>query len=303
MLKQLLNECTLKLRIEAMGPILVKSGIASISGPDMSFVKTYRNGKPEPYIPGSSLKGVFRSHVERIINTINDTKACVPYETNTDDPYCSCGNKFKNEENRTKQKIQKSVVYQNSCPVCKLFGSTHFVGRISISDAYAVGKPIEEPRDCVAIDRYTGGNAGKFDIMPVVSGSFETSIYLRNFEIWQLGLLMIILKDLEDGYIYIGMGKSRGFGKVTAKESDFKINVIGNFSEEKTEEITIPGVGALYCKSEDYKYEKNDKIKLKAGISSATSGIRKIFSFDSVAFKELNEQSIQNFYKYITSPN
>jgi CRISPR/Cas system CSM-associated protein Csm3 (group 7 of RAMP superfamily) len=67
MLKKLVNEAYCTLRITTTGPLLIKSGQATISGPDMTPVLTLRNGRQEVFIPGSSLKGVFRSHVEKIV--------------------------------------------------------------------------------------------------------------------------------------------------------------------------------------------------------------------------------------------
>jgi CRISPR/Cas system CSM-associated protein Csm3 (group 7 of RAMP superfamily) len=72
MLKQLLNECVIELMIEPDGPILVKSGRDTVRGPNMAFVRTWRNGQEEVYLPGSSLKGVLRSHAERITRTLGE---------------------------------------------------------------------------------------------------------------------------------------------------------------------------------------------------------------------------------------
>ena len=47
MLKKLVNEAFCTLQITTTGPLLVKSGHASISGPDMTPVLTWRNGKQE----------------------------------------------------------------------------------------------------------------------------------------------------------------------------------------------------------------------------------------------------------------
>ncbi|NLA06721.1 MAG: CRISPR-associated protein, partial [Firmicutes bacterium] len=71
MLKRLVNEASFPFTIKNLGPLLIKSGYAEVSGYDMEPVQTYRNGKLEYYIPGSSLKGVLRSHFERIARTIN----------------------------------------------------------------------------------------------------------------------------------------------------------------------------------------------------------------------------------------
>src|SRR5207249_7157390 len=62
----------------------------------------------------------------------------------------------------------------------------------------------------------TGGGA-KFDLEVVTAGTtFTTAIHLRNFEIWQLGMLFVIIQDMEDELIRIGSGRSRGLGKVRA---------------------------------------------------------------------------------------
>ena len=99
------------------------------------------------------------------------------------------------------------------------FGSTSFIGRIAINDAYLApgSKEIKELRDGVGIDRLTGGasHGAKFDLEVVSTGVvFETDIHLRNFELWQLGMLFIVLQDMEDELIPLGSGRSRGLGKV-----------------------------------------------------------------------------------------
>jgi len=79
MLKKLTNECVVDLRLKTVDPMLIKSGTATIIGPDMAFVLTYRAGHREPYLPGSSLKGVIRSHAERIARTLKSPSACEPF--------------------------------------------------------------------------------------------------------------------------------------------------------------------------------------------------------------------------------
>lgn len=80
MLKQLVNEARFQLTITAEGPLLVKSGHPTLVGPDMTPVLTYRNGRSEVYLPGSSLKGVFRSHIEKVMRTLrpNPYVVCNP---------------------------------------------------------------------------------------------------------------------------------------------------------------------------------------------------------------------------------
>lgn len=307
MLKRLLNECRFKLDIITQGPILIKSGVAMVSGPDMCFVQTSRNNRFEPYLPGSSLKGVFRSQGERVVNTIRDRVACMPFDETED--YRFCGKKIEKKAKERKRNerpaLTKGEIYGMSCPICKLFGSTSYAGRISISDAYVKngGSGKKERRDGVGIDRFTGGTAGgaKFDLEPVIDTTFEATVYVRNFEIWQLGILCCLLRDLKDGYIYIGSGKSRGLGKVTAKWNDFKITLPGR---PKILDNIVPGVGYLLNDlNNDYGYSLKDYIEMKdAGIEKTQEGIRTHIRFDDEAFNSLMDKSINIFFNHIQSP-
>src|SRR5207302_2675435 len=76
-----------------------------------------------------------------------------------------------------------------------------------------------EQRNGVGIDRLTGGTSqGALFELEVVPGGmvFETEIHLRNFEIWQLGMLFVVVQDMADQLIRIGSGRSRGLGKIIA---------------------------------------------------------------------------------------
>ena len=187
-------------------------------------------------IPGSSLKGVFRSHIEKIVCSLKERVVCYPIAGHEDrevdltqrrrDYRDSCSqlqnDLAKDRTMRTKLDAETDFVYEHSCPTCRLFGSTGFIGRIAIGDAYLVSDSATEQRDGVGIDRFTGGasHSAKFELEVVSSNVvFETKIHLRNFEIWQLGMLFVVLQDLEDELIRLGSGRSRGLGSVTAEIS------------------------------------------------------------------------------------
>ncbi|MFY9554675.1 MAG: CRISPR-associated RAMP protein Csx7, partial [Blastocatellia bacterium] len=228
MLKKLINECSVELRLHTVDPILVKSGMATVSGPNMAFVETYRNGHREPYLPGSSLKGVIRSHAERIARTLKSPSACEPFLN--DDIKAAlkrrsdraqtlwCGEKLRIREKQLDEQVDNRIAYKDSCPACRLFGSTYYVGRFSVSDAYLVpgSHAYKQQRDGVGIDRYTGGASkrAKFDLEVLTDAIFKCTIKIRNFELWQLGWLAYVIQDLKDELIHIGSGKSRGLGRV-----------------------------------------------------------------------------------------
>jgi CRISPR-associated RAMP protein (TIGR02581 family) len=245
MLKKIMNEAFLTVRITTTGPLLIKSGIVTVGEANATPVLTFRNGQQEVFIPGSSLKGVFRSHIERVVGSLKTHVVCYPFsvEANNEadqeqirrDYRESCGEMFnkiakKDDDGKGKQRskrldTRKDLIYAASCPVCRLFGSTSFIGRIAINDAYLTPDTtaIKELRDGVGIDRLTGGasHRAKFDLEVVTTGiTFETDIHIRNFELWQLGMLFIVLQDMEEELIPLGSGRSRGLGKVKAEIVD-----------------------------------------------------------------------------------
>ncbi len=71
----------------------------------------------------------------------------------------------------------------------------------------------------------TGGAASgaKYDLEMLTKGVFKTQIELQNFERWQLGLLGLVLRDMSDGLVRIGMGKSRGLGRIHVEFDRFEI--------------------------------------------------------------------------------
>lgn len=323
MLKKLTNEAFCTLHITTTGPLLVKSGHASISGPDMTPVLTFRNSRQEVFIPGSSLKGVFRSHVEKVVGSLKPHVACYPFEINNEkrpadreqrqrDFRDSCGGMFTQYAKRHRDYLENITdrVYAASCPVCRLFGSTGFIGRIAIGDAYLVSKEIKEQRDGVGIDRLTGGTShgAKFELEVVSTGvEFETDIHLRNFEIWQLGMLFVVLQDLEDELIHIGSGRSRGLGKIKATISDRATNgrpggfVTSTMRASQEPENELWGLGRWLNEPEEQGYgtRPDDFLILSRPVEHVDHGIRSMRAFSGGAFEALREAAIQNFIERI----
>ncbi|MFW5961170.1 MAG: CRISPR-associated RAMP protein Csx7 [Desulfohalobiaceae bacterium] len=233
MLKRLLNQAQLAIRIEPLDPLLVKSGQATVGGTDMTFVRTYQRGEPEPFLPGSSLKGVLRAYCEKICRSLrhDPVPVCLPYvdpenASSEEQNQTSCGLSMTKWEKKSKGYVSSMDAYNLSCPACRMFGSLKFTGRCAVSDASAVEKCLTEKRDGVAIDRITGGVApgAKYDLEVLTNGAFEAHIEVRNFERWQLGLLGLALQDMTQGLVRVGMGKSRGLGRIKAQISSFALS-------------------------------------------------------------------------------
>lgn len=223
MFKQLVNELWLKWTIVPQGPLLIKSGKESGADPtllDMNFVRIHHSELGETvYLPGSSLKGTLRSYCEKIARTVTaehlegQVKCCDPL-----DGKAACDQK--KAVVNARKRGDGVTIYRELCSICRIFGHTVQAGHLRVSDAYPPESLLKETndterRDGVAIDRRTGSVAvGPFTLEIVTRGAFEGELCLRNFQLWQVGLLALALRDLSQGRVPIGFGKSRGLGQV-----------------------------------------------------------------------------------------
>ena len=254
MLRNLLCQAEIAIEIEPVDPVLVKSGYATLDGPDMVPVSTFRNGERMYYLPGTSLKGVLRSHFERIARTLRPGSVCLPYydpkrpppiPVQSEKQSYSCGFRSRKDDDAP------SAAYADSCAACRLFGSLKFAGRFSIGDAYPMPnhEPAVEARNGVGIDRFTGGavRGVLFDLQALVGGRFATRIRVLNFEIWQLAVLILLLTDLEDEMIAVGSGRSRGLGRVRAAVTSFRVTY-------SVQPGALAGIGQLATPEERQAY-------------------------------------------------
>lgn len=235
--KAIYLEGRIGLTIKPAGPILIKAGEtggADPTRPDMEFVRTQHRGAAEVYIPGPSLKGVVRAQAERIARSLdreghNPDNGDPPladnplgkkgqYKNLDDMDFSSAAyfQQIKDEARRKNQDFPLSTaeIYQRSSFVSQMFGHTSLAGRVRFADAYG-DNVVAEERNGVAIDRIYGSVAvGPFNYETAVAGTFPTTIDLKNVTLAQLALLGLALRDLAEGRVAIGFGKSRGLGRV-----------------------------------------------------------------------------------------
>ncbi|MCS7224045.1 MAG: RAMP superfamily CRISPR-associated protein [Armatimonadetes bacterium] len=238
--KTLYNAFQMDFQITPKGPLLIKSGLMSPnpSLPDMQFVRTQTANGETVYIPGSSLKGVFRSFCERILRT-NGKEACEPF------PGHSCARDFTERD-------ASWDIYKKSCLTCKIYGNTRLRGRLSFTDVLPNSPVQTEVRYGVAISRQKGSVAvGPFEMESVIAGSFRGSFILQNFETWQLGLIALTIDALNQGLVAIGFGKNRGFGQVTFCVQQFFVEMPKRCSIPSDQ---ILGVGALMPQTDRQSY-------------------------------------------------
>jgi CRISPR-associated RAMP protein (TIGR02581 family) len=243
--KKFVNHCTIDLTIIPDGPILIKSGKegADPTNPDMAFVETFHQGGLSIYLPGSSLKGAIRAHAERIVRTVGSEE-----RLSGDDQQLWANNPLKKdsyldnfkEQNKSDPNIGAKL-YKLSSFTDQIFGNTSIASRIRIEDAHPVDiKQLRlEERNGVAIDRVFGSTipGALFNYQVCTAGEFKTKIHLKNFTLAQLGLIGLVLRDLNDGWFGLGFAKSRGLGTVQVKYNSAVVQYPGCILDDENKKI------------------------------------------------------------------
>lgn len=252
MFNSLHNRAKLSFKLIPDGPILIKAGGTSAdpTRPDMEFVRTRHALFGETvYIPGSSFKGIVRSYAEKILRTLGFTNTCNPLDQRS-----AC-------RELDRDKLSGAQIYSKSCYACRTFGSTSLAARTAFIDLYPWDNDGSENlkevtnrtefRMGVGIDRRKGSAAkgALFELEIVTGGAFFGEIIFRNFQLWQLALISFALRDMDEGYQYLGYGKSRGLGKVKCELKRLEIEEIDG-SDRTSRNSKICGLGKLMPQKE-----------------------------------------------------
>lgn len=214
MFRRIYARCELEIDLIAKSPLLVQ-GSQALEGP-ATFYKARDpadNGREKYCIPASTLKGVWRSSTEQILRSFDQRLACDPFAEKGAHRSCSKRAEVDNLGN-------SPATYGKTCPACRLFGSTAHTGLLRMQDAWASGNPRLGPQTGIAIDRFTGGvkTGALYQYEPLAAGArFSTRVVIDNFEFWQLGLLALVNREMNDGRIRIGSGTRKGMGHVEAQ--------------------------------------------------------------------------------------
>jgi len=200
-------------------------------------------------LPGSSLRGVLRSQAERIARTITtfeikETKpdqaakafgakcpACDPLQRPDKNeaqnrPLASCDSLLKNVLIKPTDET-KNV---HLCLACWLFGSTRRGSRFIVEDAFSQENLPNKVLDFLAIDRFTGGgrDGAKFDAVALWRPEFSVRLHLENPADWELGWLLLTLRDMTEGLVPIGFGAAKGFGQAKIDKFTLKYGFISD---------------------------------------------------------------------------
>lgn len=255
------NKLILKLKIKPLSPLLIKLGTQekdSNSGTDayVSFLTTEsmtgtevkNNGGKisvderigEIYIPGSSLRGMFR---DRSLDILSKEEVDKLY------------GKVDGE------KAQKTKIFIKDAYLYEVENRKEFYkeDRKKVSDI----KNLIKTRAITPIDHFSGKAVVplKFEY---TTENFFTEIVINNISLKELKTLYFILRDSINGELRVGNSKTRGFGQVELEIDDMiyykyfgKKELIKNISTyfERVEERSVKlGANYLY---EALKLKKN----------------------------------------------
>jgi CRISPR/Cas system CSM-associated protein Csm3 (group 7 of RAMP superfamily) len=233
-----------KFTLQAEGPFLTHdTTIAGLRGFDHAPLLNSVDDWQHPVLSGSSVRGVLRSHAERIARTLVSHRAIAE-----SDPagyflrHCPACDPLARRLEATERHValescdsllhyeagypeDKEVERENLCLACQLFGSARNGSRFRVEDAPFVGeRPVYKMLDFLAVDRFTGGGAEhlKFDALALWKPAFKVRLWLENPADWELGWLTLVLRDLAEGWLRVGYGAAKGFGKVKIVEGTFQ---------------------------------------------------------------------------------
>ncbi|MEW6212951.1 MAG: CRISPR-associated RAMP protein Csx7 [Acidobacteriota bacterium] len=243
MFHQFTSRLTLKGELETLTAIRIgASKSTSPTEPDLPVVK---DALGYPYIPGSSFKGVLRSHTEAMLRGILGEDVSLVCNPTNNDEWCIPAGRGKQgrkgieqlkENNKTDAQYTEKIL-SVSCLICQLFGSPWLASRLQVRDLLVVEKTWFgqfQERNGVAIDRgkevAAEGKLYDFEVVPAGT-RFTFTALVENAEAWQLGMLMAGLRPFQTGDIAIGGARSRGLGLVKLRLNDEEQSYID--SEDK----------------------------------------------------------------------
>ncbi|MBE9007462.1 hypothetical protein IQ259_20930 [Fortiea sp. LEGE XX443] len=197
-------------------PVLIRSSQASShKAPDVVHLKSRRDGEFQPVLSGTSLAGVLRHRAERIVNTLHKNTNIIDEIFGVD---------FSKDKTK-KAKASRLMVHES-----------------------VIKETIDLVQNRIAIDRFTGGalHGALFNEQPIF-GSDKTELKLelelRQPKPHEIGLLLLLVKDLWTGDLPVGGTSSIGRGRLQGKEAIITLtsgNKIWNITQtSKDEPLTI----------------------------------------------------------------
>ncbi len=203
----------------------IRIGSGGGGGPTEHDLPVLKDVQGRPYIPGSSFKGAFRAHLERLLRGVDESLACAstsrPREAGRLPGCLTQGDVEEIKERHTDDPAALAQeVLRRSCWTCSLLGAPWLASKVLVRDLTidpATWFDRFQVRDGVAIDRdtETAAEGLKYDFEAVPAGAeFRFEMIIENASKPELGLALLGLREFERGNVPLGGATSRGLGSV-----------------------------------------------------------------------------------------
>lgn len=218
----------IKARLAIASALLIRSGFGeSDSGPDVVHLHgmhadaQHPQAERRPLLPGTSLAGALRARARRIVLTL-------------------AGRQDQGPDDHTIALIEETFGPEDVDAGDETFASRLEVAESAIQGGYSL------VQNRIKIDRFTGGAAetALFEEQPLFAGEHslvELHLRLRNPRAAQIGLLLLLLKDLWTGDLTLGGEASVGRGRLHGLSADLELSDVGKWHlEEKEGSLALP---------------------------------------------------------------
>lgn len=222
-------------------PLHIGASEKSVKVNESDLICIKRNNG-DPFIPGSSLRGLLRSYVNRIshifqdreiVNKLNIGDIRIEHRDRNrsaithSDTVCDLQGIFKNKNKLKPGQNMEDFAIENEkiCDICLLFGSNGYGSPLKVTDFDIEGPKMFVERKHIAIDPESDTTKARslFAVQAVAEGTvFKGKLILdkkghaRQDRIMKLlELILIFLKNQE---LNIGGLKSRGYGRTEVTE-------------------------------------------------------------------------------------
>jgi CRISPR/Cas system CSM-associated protein Csm3 (group 7 of RAMP superfamily) len=185
------NIFTLDATFSLNGSLLIGSGFDDVNAPDSVHLKSKRGGQAVPILSGTSLAGALRARALRIANNCKNGNAEIWVNKLFGSPLKSLQDKNSSDQNTASKLITAETEIIN---------------------------PVDLVQSRLKIDRFTGGAypGALFHEQPVfgLDTGINIHILIQQPEDAQIGMLLLLLKDLWTGDLPLGGESSVGRGRL-----------------------------------------------------------------------------------------
>lgn len=221
---------------QPVGPLMVKAGFDGIAVDTLPLAETVDDSNVALLLPGSSIKGAFRSRAEKIVRTLLGRDIAGGFLDQVKVPIVDllfgAAGESKDDQKTLSVKTGVAAAHFSDCYSSQTLSRNTWANIITSNDEKALNKSLQEPDIMclqeayhVAVDRWTAAvkDGALFTVLEphcVKWEPIEIVMQTHRFKesesakMATLALLLLVLRDFSRGDIPLGFAVNRGLGDV-----------------------------------------------------------------------------------------